>query len=218
MKLVLFDMDGTLVDSQHHIHAAMLAGLAAAGLPPLPRETVLAHVGLSLPEVVAALLPDEPHEVRALVTDGYRCAFLATRQAEEQPLYPGARDCLDRLASREDLLLGVATGKARRGLNALLESHGLADRFVSLQTADDHPSKPHPSMVLAALDETGIAPGDAVMVGDTSFDMAMARSAAVAGIGVGWGFHPPAALIGAGAALVAEDFPALARAIEAWAA
>ncbi|MBC9248090.1 HAD-IA family hydrolase [Paracoccus sp. 11-3] len=217
MKLVVFDVDGTLVDSQHHIFDAMTAAFSGAGLQPLPKQQVLQIVGLSLPVAVEVLAPDQMPETHRRILDGYRQAYLAARMADAAPLYPGARECLDRLASHDDLLLAVATGKARRGLDAMIEIHGLQGRFVSLQTADNNPSKPHPAMLEAALSDAGVDARDAVMVGDTSFDMQMAQSARVAGFGVSWGYHAPELLEQAGATLIAPDFPALTKEIEEWA-
>ena len=217
MKLVVFDVDGTLVDSQHHIHSAMAMAFDGVGLAPLPLAQVMTIVGLSLPVAVARLAPDAEAEVQAGIVDGYKRAFHARRLQDDAPLYPGALDCLDALSARDDLMLAVATGKSRRGLDAMIAAHGLCGRFVSLQTADHHPSKPHPAMLQAALDEAGVAAADAVMVGDTSFDMDMAAAAGVAGYGVAWGYHPTAALQDAGAALVAADFAALTGAITGWA-
>lgn len=218
MRLVVFDVDGTLVDSQHHIVSAMTEGFAAAGLTPPPRAEVLGIVGLSLPVAVAQLAPLAELPVQSRIVEGYRAAYLQARMQETAPLYPGARDCLDRLAARQDMQLAVATGKSRRGLDAMLEAHGLGGYFVSLQTADGHPSKPHPAMLWAALAEAGTDADRAVMVGDTSFDMDMARAAGMPGFGVSWGYHPAAALDAAGAALIAPDFSGLTKAIEEWAA
>lgn len=218
MRLVVFDVDGTLIDSQHHICAAMDKAFDCVGLLPLPRAEVLRIVGLSLPVAVAELTPGVDPGIRDRIVAAYRAAFMAERVVQAAPLYPGARDCLDRLAGRDDLLLAVATGKSRRGLNAMIEAHGLQGLFVSLQTADTHPSKPAPGMLLQALAEGGVAADRAVMVGDTSFDMQMAVAARMPGFGVAWGYHPPAALMDAGAALVAPDFAALTVALEEWAA
>jgi phosphoglycolate phosphatase len=138
---------------------------------------------------------------------------MTARAADPAPLYPGAADLLHRLAKRDDMLLAVATGKSRRGLRALIEHHGLEGIFISLQTADDHPSKPHPSMIAAALAEAGVGAGDAVMIGDTSYDIEMGRAAGVATIGVRWGYHPGAELEAAGAHRMVSDFDALEAAL-----
>lgn len=219
MRLVIFDVDGTLVDSQHEIVSAMSAALASAGLPVLARDKVLSIVGLSLPLAVARLVPEASAAQQDAVIDGYRTAFQQARQAGARPpLYPGAMACLDRLAARDDVLLAIATGKSRRGLAALLQAEGLQGRFVSLQTADDHPSKPHPAMLEAALSEAGVDASRAVMIGDTSFDMEMAQAARIHALGVAWGYHPVDLLGRSGAAAIAADFNALTRMIEEWAA
>lgn len=218
MKLFIFDVDGTLIDSQHHIHGAMTHAFEAVGLPPLPLSQVLQIVGLSLPVAMARLAPEADAATQARLVAEYKNAFQIARLREAAPLYPGARDCLEALACRDDWLLAVATGKSRRGLDAMIEAHGLHGMFVSLQTADGHPSKPHPAMVLAALDEAGVAPADAVMIGDTSFDMEMGRAAGVTSWGVDWGYHDSALLHDAGAQGVAGDFAGLTRALRGWAA
>lgn len=218
MRLVVFDVDGTLVDSQGLILAAMDSALAGAGLAPMPRAKVLSIVGLSLPVAVAQLLPGAPEGVQQLVVEGYKSAYAAARAAQAAPLYDGVGDCLDRLARRDDLLLAVATGKSRRGLDAVIAAHGWQGRFISLQTADAHPSKPHPSMLQAAMADAGVDAGDALMIGDTSFDMQMARNAGMAGFGVSWGYHPRAELMQAGAARIFDDYASLTQAIEEWSA
>lgn len=218
MRLVVFDVDGTLVDSQNHITHAMGFAFDQVGLTPLPRARVLSIVGLSLPVAVAQLAPDTDAQTQARIVAGYKDSFMRARLDSAAPLYDWALDCLDRLADRDDLLLAVATGKSRRGLDAMIKAHGLEGRFLSLQTADGHPSKPHPSMLHAALAETGATADRAVMIGDTSFDMLMAGAAGLAGFGVSWGYHPVDALHGAGAARVLDDFTTLTQAIEEWAA
>ena len=216
MKLAVFDVDGTLVDSQALIIGAMAQAMEGAGLPVLDRDQVLSIVGLSLPLAVATLLPDQPEARQNEVVAGYRAAFMSRRMDDEAPLYPGARACLDALAGREDLLLGIATGKSRRGLDAMLDHHGLRGHFVTLQTADTHPSKPSPAMLLAACDEAGVDPAKAVMIGDTTFDMQMALNARTAALGVDWGYHPATALRQLDI-VVAADFGQLQTMIEEWA-
>ncbi len=206
MKLVIFDCDGTLADSQHAIHSAMATAFETHGLEAPPREAVLSVVGLSLELAVMELLPvaRPPEDVHRMAED-YKRAFQALRlqPAFCEPLFPGIRDLLDDLARRDDILLGVATGKSTRGLRSLLEREGLAGHFVTLQTADDHPSKPDPAMLEAAMSETGISPALTAMIGDTTFDVTMARGAGVHAVGVSWGYHPAAELAAAGAGRIA---------------
>jgi phosphoglycolate phosphatase len=196
LRLILFDVDGTLVDSQASILSAMAAAFATLGHRAPDRASVLSIVGLSLDRAMARLAPEASEQAQVGLVAAYKQAFHAQRLAGESPpvLYPGAREMIDRLAALPDTLLGVATGKSQRGLDALLETLGLERVFVTRQVADHPPSKPHPSMILTALAETGVTAGDAVMIGDTSYDMDMARAARVAGIGVSWGYHAPAAL------------------------
>jgi phosphoglycolate phosphatase len=207
IRLVVLDCDGTLVDSQHLIVHAMASAFQARGLEAPEAALVRAVVGLSLVEAIARLEPmATPADCLDLAT-GYRAAWRSLREVDGviEPLYPGVRETLAEL-DRRGHLLGVATGKARRGLDMVLEHHGLGPLFVSLQTADRHPGKPHPAMLEAAMRETGSEPHETVMVGDTSFDVAMARAAGVRAIGVAWGYHPAAALTHAGAELVLESF------------
>ncbi|PCJ71594.1 MAG: haloacid dehalogenase [Rhodobiaceae bacterium] len=210
-KLVVFDCDGTLVDSQHMIVAAMDRAFDVHSLPKLPRAQVLSIVGLSLQEAITALLPEENAATITLVQESYRQAFFHLREdpSLHEPLFPGAREALTALAERDDILLGVATGKSRRGLRSILELHDLKGMFATLQTADDHPSKPHPAMLLQAMTETGVAAGDTVIIGDTSFDMVMGVEAGVRPIGVSWGYHKSYELTEHGAVHVLEQFDEL---------
>ena len=204
-RLAIFDCDGTLVDSQSSIVSAMAAALLAENQPPLQRAAVLGIVGLSIVEAVAALLPHADPATHRRVAQAYKDAFHAQRGRGEvhEPLYAGIVDTLDRLAA-DGWLLGVATGKSDRGLALCLAHHGLTDRFVTLQTADRHPSKPHPSMLELAMADAGATPADTVMIGDTHYDIAMGRAAGVTTIGVTWGYHDTALLIAAGATHIAN--------------
>jgi len=185
---------------------------AAAGRPSPPREAVLGIVGLSLPVAMARLSPEAPSDVPVLV-DAYREAFATLRLSGDgaalSPLYPGALDCLRALSSEPWTLLGVATGKSRRGLTHLFELHGLGSTFQTVQVADDHPSKPHPAMLDACLSETGADAARSIMIGDTTYDIEMGLSAGFRTIGVSWGYHPADALHAAGAHQVIDDFAAL---------
>lgn len=207
MKLVLFDCDGTLVDSQHVILEAMARAFAGAGLVVPPREAVLGIVGLSLAEAMRRIGGEDPAFPAELLADLYRDAFRALRAEPgfREPLYPGIAEMIDRLARREDVLIGMATGKSQRGARLVLEHHGLTQRFVTVQTADDAPSKPHPEMVLRAMAETGAVPRDTILIGDTGFDMAMARAAGARAVGVTWGYHSREMLLQAGAERLVED-------------
>ena len=204
-RLAIFDCDGTLVDSQANICLAMEACFAGAGLPPPPRERTRRVVGLSLVEAMRAMAPEAKEAVHAALAEDYKTAFqrLRSRGLVEEPLYAGIAELLD-LLEGEGWLLGVATGKSDRGLRLCLERHGLSGRFVTLQTADRHPSKPHPAMIEAALAETGADPELSMMIGDTSYDMAMATAAGVRAVGVAWGYHEAEELRAAGADFVAR--------------
>ncbi len=204
-RLAIFDCDGTLVDSQHAICAAMEACFDAVGLPRPPQERTRRVVGLSLVEAMQAMAPDAPPDLHAEMAEAYKTAFQRMRLSDsvDEPLFDGIADLLDALDA-DGFLLGVATGKSDRGLNLCLDCHGLAHRFMTLQTADRHPSKPHPSMIKQAMADAGAAPDTSWMIGDTSYDIAMARAAGVTAIGVAWGYHDPQELWDAGAHHVAS--------------
>lgn len=209
LRLALFDVDGTLVDSQGHIKLSMTRAFEAEGIAVPAPEAVVGIVGLSLPVAIATLAPELDEVQVARMVEVYKDTYASLRGADaaaSSPLYPGALACLAALAADEAVLLGVATGKSRRGLTHVLEMHGLSQRFLTTQVADDHPSKPHPSMVLTAMAELGVAPADTVMIGDTAFDMDMGRAAGVRCLGVTWGYHGSEALRGAGADRLASNF------------
>jgi phosphoglycolate phosphatase len=164
---------------------------------------------------IRRLLPDLPASDAGPLEAHYRAEFSRRRVSSLAPLYPGARAALDELARRPGILMGIATGKSRRGLGHAIAEHDLAPFFTTTQVADNHPSKPHPSMLIAALHETGTEARNAVMVGDTRYDMEMARAAGMRGIGVAWGYHPAAQLRAAGAEIVVDDFAGLLPALDA---
>ncbi len=197
-RLVVFDVDGTLVDSQADILAAMTAAFAGAGLVLPGRDHILGIVGLSLPEAMAVLVPGIATPLRRDLVAGYKSAYMDLRAENgvdlSSPLYPHVRTVLEDLHGTAGLLLGLATGKSRKGLDKLMDGHGLRALFATQQVADNHPSKPHPAMLRSALSETGVAAHRAVMVGDTSYDMEMARAAGMLAVGVGWGYHDRARL------------------------
>ena len=211
LRLVIFDVDGTLVDSQGDILAAMGAAFAKAGHCVPDRAAILGIVGLSLDVAIPRLAPDLPAGLHTRMVGWYKDAYVGLRSAggvqASSPLYPHVRDVLEALHARPDTLLGVATGKSRRGLDKLLDGHALRPLFITQQVSDHHPSKPHPAMLHAALSETGLDPHQAVMVGDTEYDIDMARAAGIPAIGVGWGYHPAERLHGA--AHVIDDIRAL---------
>lgn len=205
-KLIVFDCDGTLVDSQANIVHAMEAAFIDHGLQPPDPHVTRRVVGLSLVQAMHRLLPEAEPDLHDQMAESYKRAFHALRgQGQvDEPLYGGIAELLDGLEER-GYLLGVATGKSDRGLGFCLQHHGLASRFVTLQTADRHPSKPHPGMLIAAIAEAGAGPGTTMMIGDTSFDMAMGRSAGVHSVGVTWGYHEAGELREAGAHDVIEQ-------------
>lgn len=208
-RLVVFDVDGTLVDSQNMIVEAQRRTFVAHGLPVPDRARALSIVGLSLPEAFTALV-GQGVPVADLVGT-YKRVFRDLRHdpAFAEPLYPGVGAVLDALAAEPGIILAIATGKSRRGVDHMLERHGFVGRFACVQTADDAPSKPHPAMLLQAMSATGTTADAAVMVGDSTFDMQMSRAAGVTALGVAWGYHAPAALREAGAVAILPQMAAL---------
>ena len=206
LRLALFDCDGTLVDGQAGVVNAMEAAFAACALPLPDRHQVRRIVGLSLPQAIGLLDPELDEAQIQAVDAAYRESFRGARAAGTlvEPLYDGMAELVSALAAH-GWVLGVATGKSQRGLEHCLAMHGLAAHFSTLQTAVHHPSKPLPAMIDTALAETGVAHADCVMIGDTAFDMAMAKAAGVRAIGVDWGYHTTEELLEAGAAAVATS-------------
>ena len=205
IRLVAFDFDGTLVDSHATIVAAMIEAFEGHGRLPPAAAAVRDIIGLPLDASVMRLLPpgsDDQAEIAA-IGGRYRSAYAAktTEPGHIDPLFPGVREVLD-LLDAHGTAYGVVTSKSRRGLTRALAQHGLGARFVTLQTADDGPCKPHPFLLERAMATAGAAPTSTVMIGDTTYDVEMARNAGVEAIGVAWGAHEPGALRAAGARAV----------------
>jgi phosphoglycolate phosphatase len=202
--LVIFDWDGTLVDSKGAIVGAIRGSLNDVGLPVWPDEELQQVIGLGLAEAIRELLPDQGPEVHESVAEAYRERFLTVTSAD-MPLFEGVREGLEELL-RQGRRLAVATGKSRRGLDRVLDEMGLGELFRATRCADETCSKPDPLMVHELLAEIGVDPARAVLVGDTEFDMAMARDAGVGRIAATYGVHGPQRLARAEPHAWARDF------------
>lgn len=216
MRLVVFDMDGTLIDSHALITALMTATFKSEGLVSPTAEQTRQTIGLSLPEAMASLSGLPVADTEPLVAR-YRALFFDTASqsdGESEALYAGAREAVLALSADPATVLGIATGKAMRGVDRVLGQHGLDPHFVTRQTPDHNPSKPHPGMLHRAMDETGIAPGQTIMVGDTTFDIEMAVTAGTRSVGVRWGYHDVDELLAAGADVIVETYDDLIPAID----
>lgn len=217
MRLAIFDVDGTLVDSSAMIAASLTSAFTAEGLAVPERERMMSIVGLSLLDAMKALAPLEEHAMHERLGAAYKQAFWENRAKgnHTEHLFDGALELLAKLRAQDGVLLGIATGKSRRGVDHLIATHGLEGWFSTIQTSDNNPSKPHPSMIVTALAETGAEPSAAIMIGDTSYDIAMARAAGVGAAGVAWGNHPTSELTRAGAHTISNDFKELEAHLEA---
>ena len=216
--LIIFDVDGTLIDSQAHIVASMEAAFGGHDLPAPSRAQTLSIVGLSLPVAMLRLAPDHSAEMRADLVEGYKAAFQSLRLSADgaalSPLFEGAMSVLEKLQSDPRFVLAIATGKSRRGMEHILDQHGLRSYFASVQVADDHPSKPHPAMVKACLSECDVPAARAVVIGDTTYDVEMAKAAGAQAIGVSWGYHSVEDLRQSGADPILQRFGELPAALE----
>lgn len=185
-QLIIFDWDGTLMDSTSHIVNCMRQAITMLQLPPLPDENIRHIIGLGLNEAVQTLYPDGDDALWSSLANSYRETWLSS--PEETPLFANARELLTRLAER-DIFLGVATGKSRRGLNKVLKATGLGELFIATRCADECHSKPHPQMLMELMDYTGVTADQAIMIGDTEFDLMMAKNAGAHGLGITHGAH-----------------------------
>jgi phosphoglycolate phosphatase len=209
-KLAVFDVDGTLVDSREILNCASDRAFRELGLAPPPYEALRQIVGLSLHEGLAQLAPEQPPAVMDQLIEHYKSSFQALRREPGfvEPLYPGAAELLNGLKAR-GWRIAMATGKSRRGVEAIIEMHGWADLFETTHCSDDGPGKPHPAMLQAAMGALGKLPGETVMVGDTAHDLRMARAADVRAVAVTWGFHTRAELEASHPGALVDTFAAL---------
>ncbi len=217
-RLIVFDFDGTLVDSLRFIVTAMSRAFEDQGFPAPEPEAIRRIVGLRLEAAAARLLPDpDDVETAERIAAAYRVAFqdMRARNLVDEPLYPGVRETLALLNRPPEVCLGIATGKSRHGLVSSLERHDLSGLFVTLQTADDGPGKPHPEILHRAMSEVGTGPEETVVIGDTSYDMEMAANAGIRALGVAWGYHEAEELRASGAAHIVESFPDLPSSLAA---
>jgi len=191
MKLVLFDCDGTLVDSAGLIHETMRRTFAQFAKPEPMFADTKSIIGLTLDIAIARMQGKEHADEEDVEMMAYYKSLFAVVRKDldfKEPLFPGIRELIDEIGPRDNLLIGAVTGKSRRGLNLVMETHGFDRYFVVGRTADDCPSKPHPAMVTECCGETGMEPADTLVIGDAIYDMQMAKAAGAKAVGVSWGY------------------------------
>jgi phosphoglycolate phosphatase len=213
MKLVLFDCDGTLVDSAGTIHETMRRTFLHFNKPEPAQAATKSIMGLTL-DIAIARMDGKPHvdDEALAMTAYYKSLFTVVRQApgyQEAPLFDGIRAVVERLSAQDEILIGAVTGKSRRGLDSMLDAHGFRPHFKVSRTADDCPSKPHPAMVTECCDEMGMRPEQTIVIGDAIYDMQMAKSAGAKAIGVSWGSGTAEQLLDSGADAVVHQADAL---------
>jgi phosphoglycolate phosphatase len=211
----VFDLDGTLVDSLAHIRRAVNETADILKIPQPAAEAIPRVIGLSLDLALATLFPEHDKKIHAEADRVYRQLFAdwRARDGHVESLFPGSTEALDALEDA-GFILGIATGKGRRGVDFLLNHYGLVGRFITIQTPDVAPGKPHPGMLLQAMSETGIGPEATVMIGDTTYDIGMAVAAKTHALGVSWGNHPVAELTAAGAHKIVDRMDDVLHAME----
>lgn len=205
--LVLFDCDGTLIDSAGTIAAVMHRTFDEAGEKAVTDAAVRDIIGLSLPFAIGRLLSIDAASSKALhLTDAYKTHYTSMKAGglEREPAYDGIPELLETLRTMGPILGGVVTGKSRRGLNQHAEQHGFDWLVPISRTADDCASKPAPDMVLECCAQAGIDEARTLVIGDTSYDMTMAKAAGARAVGVSWGYHKPDSLVEAGAETVLQ--------------
>lgn len=214
MRLVIFDLDGTLIDSVALIVETVTHSFIAANQPVPDEKTIRSVSGLTLSDAIAILAPAaDPAQIDKLA-DGYREQRRARGSLAREPMFAGALEALDRLQANPETILAVATGKGYKGAITLLESHGIIGRFHSIETPDHNRGKPDPQMIATAMNKAGATRAETVMIGDTIHDMRMAKAAGVGAIGVNWGYHEQAELLAEGADIVIDAFDKLDAVID----
>ncbi len=205
LSLVILDLDGTLVDSRQVIIDAMQLAAREVGLPQPSDNAVSRIIGLCLGQAIADLFPDVNADVHARIYSAFRAEALRMRAdpADPEALFDGAYEAV-RTLRESGYLLGIATGKARPGVDHFCTRYNMEGWFDTIQTPDLNPSKPHPSIIESAMAETGIPADRTAMVGDTVYDIEMAQNAGVFGVGVAWGNHPVYELERAGSHHIVE--------------
>ncbi|MCO6186167.1 HAD-IA family hydrolase [Rhizobium sp. L1K21] len=216
MKLVLFDCDGTLVDSVALIHETMRRTFRAFEKPDPQEMATRAIIGLTLDIAIAHMLGRDHADEECVRMMAHYKSLFGTVRAEgfQEPLFPRVSEVLETLHAQDDVILGAVTGKSRRGLDMICSTHGFEKLFFVSRTADDCPSKPHPAMVTECCYQAGINPADTVVIGDARYDMEMAKAAGARAIGVSWGYGSLEELKLTGADLIAENVAELPTLIE----
>jgi phosphoglycolate phosphatase len=214
MRLIIFDLDGTLIDSVGLIVETVAAAFSAIN-EPVPTETAIRAIsGITAREAMGVLAPAATPSRVEEILDSYRAHYRRRAGAAREPMFRGALDALDRLQLQRDTVLAVATGKGYQGAVTLLERHAILERFHSVQTPDHNRGKPDPQMIETAMEKAGVTRRETAMIGDTVHDMKMAKSAGVKAIGVAWGYHTVFDLNEAGADVIIESFAELDAAID----
>lgn len=214
MRLVIFDLDGTLIDSVALIVETVTNAFAAVNEPVPDEKAIRSISGITAREAMGILSPGASEERVDILMQSYRTHYRSHAGVVREPLFKGALEALDRLQADPKTILAVATGKGYNGAVTLLERHGIIGRFHSIQTPDHNRGKPDPQMIDTAITKAGASRAQTVMIGDTVHDMRMARAAKVQAIGVTWGYHEKAELLAEGADIVIDDFADLDGAID----
>ncbi len=207
--LLVFDWDGTLMDSEAHIVECLAYAMEAVGLAPLPPEQLRQVIGLGLEQAIAGIMPGRDAVVIRRGVEAFRERFLSSRPTPSA-LFPGVETVLETLAGR-GYLMAVATGKSRRGLEKVLRQTGLAHYFPVTRCADETRSKPHPQMLEEILTDLDTPPDRALVIGDTEYDLLMAANAGVPAIGVSYGVHDRQRLQRAGPLAILDRIAELPR-------